>query len=262
MIQRALPAMLLVAGLALAAAAHAAELTVFAAASLTNALREIAPAYEKASGDRLRFNFGASGALSRQIREGAPADLFFSADQLRADQLEKAGLLLAGTRRAVLANTLVLVVNAETPAPVNAFADLAKTDVGRIAIGEPRTVPAGSYAKTYLESRELWSAVLEKAVPLDNVRAVLAAVETGNTDAGIVYKTDALVSKRVKIAAEVSLSAGLDITYPAAVLKDSAHPEAARALLAYLAGEEAGAVFARHGFLPAASSETADRPTP
>lgn len=245
----------LAASLALAAispALRAAELTVFAAASLTNALQEIAPAYEKASGDTLRFNFGASGALARQIREGAPADLFFSADQLRADQLEKAGMLLAGARRAVLANTLVLVVNAEAPAPVGSFADLAGEDVARIAVGEPKTVPAGSYAKTYLESQKLWTVVVGKTVPLDNVRAVLAAVETGNADAGVVYRTDALTSERVKIVAEVPLSAGLDITYPAAVVKDSDQPAAARALLDYLAGAEAGAVFARHGFLPAA----------
>ena len=246
--------------LPLAIVARAAEITVFAAASLANVLKDIAPAYEKSSGDTLRFNFGGSGALARQIAEGAPADLFFSADQLRADQLEKAGLLLAGTRRTVLANTLVLIVSAEVSAPASSFAALADAGVSRVAIGEPKTVPAGAYAKTFLESQKLWPAVAAKSVPLDNVRAVLAAVETGNADAGIVYKTDALISPKVKIVVEVPLSAGLDITYPAAVVKDSAHPDSARALLAYLAGAEAGAVFARHGFLPAPSNPAAPAP--
>ncbi|MFH1499946.1 MAG: molybdate ABC transporter substrate-binding protein, partial [Verrucomicrobiota bacterium] len=135
------PALLLLLGLP--AASAAAELTVFAAASLTNALREIAPLHERATGDTLRFNVGASGTLARQIAEGAPADVFFSADQLRADQLEKAGLLLPGTRRTLLANTLVLIVNREHPAPIVTAADLANAAVRRVAIGAPRTVPAG-----------------------------------------------------------------------------------------------------------------------
>lgn len=244
---RLFPAILAVLWLALTASA--AEITVFAAASLTNALNELAPAYAAATGDTLRFNYGSSGALARQIKEGAPADVFVSADQLRADQLEKAGLLLPGTRRTILANTLVLVVNKEAPGPAKSFADLTKKSVGRIAIGEPKTVPAGTYAKQWLESKKLWSGVIDKCVPLDNVRTVLAAVETGNVDAGIVYKTDALISKKVTIIAEVPLTDGLDITYPAAVVKDSAKPDSAKALVEFLSGPKAMEVFARYGFL-------------
>lgn len=228
---------------------NAAEITVFAAASLTNALKEIAAAYETSSGDTIRFNFGSSGALARQIQEGAPADAFLSADQLRADQLEKAGLLLDGTRRTLLANTLVLVVNKDAPADVKGFDDLPGKAVRRLAIGEPRTVPAGTYAKQWLQDKKLWAAVIDKCVPLDNVRAVLAAVETGNADAGLVYKTDALISTKVTIVAEVPLSDGLDITYPAAVLKDARQPVAAKAFLDHLGTPEAMAVFARYGFL-------------
>lgn len=239
----------LFAGLALALAAPAAEITVFAAASLTNALKEIAPIYERSSGDTVRFNFGSSGALARQIKEGAPADVFLSADQLRADQLEKAGLLLPGTRRTLLANTLVLVVNLEAPANVKGFDDLTGKAVRRLAIGEPKTVPAGTYAKKWLQDHKLWFGVIDKCVPLDNVRTVLAAVETGNADAGLVYKTDALISKKVTIVAEVPLSDGLDITYPAAVVKDARQPEAAKAFLDHLGTPDALAVFARYGFL-------------
>ncbi len=228
---------------------NAAEITVFAAASLTNALRELAATYETSSGDTVRFNFGSSGALARQIKEGAPADAFLSADQLRADQLEQAGLLLDGTRRTLLANTLVLVVNKDDPTAVKGFDDLTGKAVRRLAIGEPKTVPAGTYAKQWLQDKKLWSGVIDKCVPLDNVRSVLAAVETGNADAGLVYKTDALISKKVIVVAEVPLSDGLDITYPVAVVKDARQPTAAKTFLDYLGTAGAMEVFTRYGFL-------------
>ncbi|MFT3868148.1 MAG: molybdate ABC transporter substrate-binding protein [Nibricoccus sp.] len=231
------------------AAAAAAEITVFAAASLSDALKEVAPLYTKATGNTLRFNFGASGALARQIKEGAPADLFFSADELRLDQLEKAGLLLGGTRRMLLANTLVVVVAAEDGVPVKTLADLAKTDVRRIAIGEPATVPIGTYTKEYLQKTGDWRNLVDKMVPLDTVRGALAAVESGNAEAGFVYKTDALGSKKVKIALEVPLAEGPQIIYPVAVLKESKQSDAAKALIEFLAGTEAQKVFAKSGFL-------------
>jgi len=234
----------------LAVAASAAELTVFAAASLSDALKEIAPVYTKATGDTVRFNFGASGTLARQIKEGAPADLIVSADELRVDQLEKAGLLLPGTRRTILANQLVVIIAADNGAPVKTLADLAKPDLRRIAIGEPATVPVGTYTKEFLEKRGLWTQVSGKSVPLDNVRAVLAAVEAGNADAGFVYRTDALISKKVRVAVLVSLAEGPKITYPVAVVRDTKAPEAAKAFAAFLAGPEAQKVFAKFGFLP------------
>jgi len=227
----------------------AAEITVFAAASLSDSLKELAPRFQAVTGHTLRFNFGASGALARQIKEGAPADVIVSADELRVDQLEKAGLLLPGTRRTIVANQLVVVVAADDGARVKALADLAKPDVRRLAIGEPATVPVGTYTKEHLQKAGLWQQLLDKMVPLDTVRAVLAAVESGNAEAGFVYKTDALISKRVRIAVEVPLAAGPKITYPVAVLKDSKQPDAARAFADYLAGAEAQAVFLRYGFL-------------
>ena len=234
----------------LAPRASAAEITVFAAASLSDAFKEISPIYTKATGDTLRFNFGASGALARQIKEGVSADVIFSADELRVDQLEKAGLLLTGTRRTVLANTLVVIVAADGGALVKTRADLAKADVRRIAIGEPATVPVGTYTKEYLQKTGDWKKLIDKMVPLDTVRAALSAVESGNAEAGFVYKTDALVSKKVKIAIEVPLAEGPKITYPVAVLKDAKQPEEAKALVAFLAGLDAQKVFAKFGFLP------------
>ena len=234
-----------------AATARAAEITVFAAASLSDVFTELAPQFTAATGHTLRFNFGASGALARQIKEGAPADAIFSADELRVDQLEKAGLLLAGTRRTLLANSLVVVVGIEGAAPVSTLDDLAKPRVRRIAIGEPATVPVGTYTKEHLQKTNLWSRVIDKCVPLDNVRAVLAAVESGNADAGFVYKTDALISKKVRIAIEIPREAGPSITYPGAVLKDARQPAAASAFLDWLAEPAAQATFAKYGFAPA-----------
>jgi molybdate transport system substrate-binding protein len=230
-------------------AGSAAELRVFAAASLSDALREIAPLHASATGDSLVFNFGGSGALARQIKEGAPADVFVSADELRVDQLAAAGALFTDSRRIIVENTLVLVVAVDEGARITALPDLTGAGLRRLAIGEPATVPAGSYAKAHLEKLGLWTAVEARVVPLDNVRAVLAAVEAGNADAGFVYRTDALISKRVKIAVEVPRGEGPRIVYPAAVVQASSSPEAARALVTFLVGAEAQAVFAKFGFL-------------
>jgi len=233
-----------------ATVASAAEVTVFAAASLSDAFKEIAPIYAKATGDTVRFNFGASGALARQIKEGAPADVIFSADELRVDQLEKAGLLQPGTRRTLLANTLVIVVAADDGARVETLDDLAKAEVKRIAMGEPATVPVGTYTKEYLQKTGNWNKLSDRMVPLDTVRAALAAVESGNAEAGFVYKTDALISKKVRIAFEVPRSEGPKITYPVAVLKDAKQLDGAKALVDFLAGADAQKVFAKFGFLP------------
>ncbi|MFT3828221.1 MAG: molybdate ABC transporter substrate-binding protein [Opitutaceae bacterium] len=247
---RVLPVFVLFAAVLLAPALHAAELTVFAAASLAEALQELAPRYAAESGDTLRFNFGASGTLARQIREGAPADVLISADEFRLDQLERAGLLAAGTRRTILANQLVVIIGSEGE-PLHALGALISANVRRIAIGEPDTVPAGNYAKQYLESAGLWPRLSGKLVPLDNVRAVLAAVEAGNADVGFVYRTDALLAKKARIAVALPIDAGPRITYPASVLRGAKSPAAAARFVAFLAGSEAQAVFARHGFLPA-----------
>jgi molybdate transport system substrate-binding protein len=235
--------------LLLALPARAVELNVFAAASLSDALKELAPACEAKTGDKLRFSFGASSTLARQIREGAPADVFFSADEAKMDELAQASLIAPDSRVALLSNTLVIVVNATDGATVSTPADLATEAVRRLALAETTSVPAGIYARLYLEKLDLWDKVRAKCVALENVRAALAVVEAGNADAGMVYRTDALASKKVRIAFTVPLGEGPRISYPLAAIIGSPNGDAARRFIAFLASPEAQAVFARHGFL-------------
>jgi molybdate transport system substrate-binding protein len=228
---------------------RAGQLQVFAAASLTDALTKIAPAYEASSGEKLQFNFAASNALARQIQEGAPADVFISADEAKMDALQKAGMILEGTRQSLLSNTLVVVVEADSPLKLDSARALAQPAVKRIALADTRGVPAGIYAKEYLEKTGVWKEVKDRVVPTENVRAALAAVESGNADAGIVYKTDAVISKAVKVACEVPAKEGPDISYPIAVVKESKNAEAAQKFLDYLKSEPALAIFRKYGFI-------------
>lgn len=234
--------------LALVLPACGAEVVVFAAASLTDSLKETGAAYEKQSGDKIVFNFGASSTLARQIEEGAPADVFFSADEAKMNALEKKGLILKDTRRSRLSNSLVMVVASEGGAAIQGPQDLATGKVKRLALAEPKTVPAGIYAKEYLQKQNLWTSVESKVVPTENVRAALAAVEAGNVDAGIVYKTDAAISKRIKVVYEVPSKDSPDISYPVAVLKDTKQPELAKSFLKFLDSDEAGKIFEKFGF--------------
>lgn len=244
---RSLLGALLLAGLS-APLAMAGEVSVFAAASLTDALKEIGVAYEKGGGDHVVFNFAASNLLGRQIAEGAPADLFLSADEATMDRLERGGHMLPGTRKSLLSNRLVVVVPFDSNLEIRTIADLAGPRVRALAIAEPQTVPAGIYAKEYLQAQKLWSRVIDRVVPTENVRAALAAVEAGNADAGIVYKTDAGTSKKVKVAFEVPAAEGPRISYPCALVAESPRLEAARRFLAYLESPAGLAVFKRFGF--------------
>ena len=227
---------------------RAAQVIVFAAASLTDSLKQIAADYEKTSGDKIVFNFAGSGTLSRQIEAGAPADIFFAADEAKADGLEKKGLLVNETRKSLLGNVLVLVTPTGATA-IHSPAELTNAAVQHIAIGEVRTVPCGTYAKEYLEKLQLWSAVEPKAVPCESVRGVLAAVESGNVDAGFVYKTDAAISKKVTVTFEVPVADAPKISYPLALLKDAPQPEAAKKFIAYLGSNAATVVFKQYGFI-------------
>lgn len=227
----------------------AAEVTVFAAASLTDALKEIALDYERQSNDRIFFNFGASSFLARQIEEGAPADLFFSADEAKMDALQKRGRIEASTRRSLLSNALVIVVAVDSPLRFASAKDLAGPDVKTIALADPQTVPAGIYSREYLAKHGLWSAVKPKVVPTDNVRAALAAVESGNVDAGMVYRTDAAISKKIRVACAVPVAEGPAIRYPVAVVKDSPCALAAEKFLTFLVSTSAEKVFKKYGFI-------------
>ncbi len=243
------PRLLLLALFALAA--RGAELRVFAAASLSDALTAIARVYEPASGDKLRFNFAASSTLARQIKEGAPADVFFSADEAKMDDLIRISAIVPETKRILLSNTLVIVTPSDSKLVLNSAADLASPALKRLALAEPHTVPAGIYAQAYLEKIGLWENLRARVIPTENVRAALAAVATGNADAAIVYRTDALAAKNIRIAYEIPAADTPRIAYPVAVVATSAHPEAARAFAAFLASEPAQAIFRQHGFLPA-----------
>ncbi|HEY2139312.1 MAG TPA: molybdate ABC transporter substrate-binding protein, partial [Chthoniobacterales bacterium] len=178
---------LLLAGLT-AAIAEGGELFVSAAASLTNVMKEVSSGFEKQSGVKVVLNFGASNMLARQIEEGAPADVFLSADETQMDRLEKQ--IVKETRSDLLTNRLVVVVRADSQLQIGSLSDLTNATFGKIAVADPRAVPAGVYAREALTSAGLWEKVATKIVPTENVRTALAVVETGNADAGFVYKTD------------------------------------------------------------------------
>jgi molybdate transport system substrate-binding protein len=241
------PILILAATLALNIA-NAAEVNVYAAASLTDALKEIAVNYEQQSSDKIVFNFGASSLLARQIIEHAPADIFFSADEAKMDELQKAGLIVTETRRDLLSNSLIIIVPNDSNLAISSPDQLVdKTQ--KIAIADPRAVPAGIYTKEYLSGIGLWEKLEPKMVPTENVRAALAAVESGNVDAGFVYKTDANISKKVKIAFSVPIEKGPAIRYPVAIIKEGKNNAAAEGFLRYLESENARKLFERYGFI-------------
>ncbi len=230
-------------------ALHAADITVFAAASLTDALKEAAVSYEKQSQDHVAFNFGASSLLERQIEEGAPADVFFSADEPKMDALASKDLILKETRKSRLSNSLVIVTSADSNVQITSPADLTSDKVKRIALADPKAVPAGVYSKAFLEKENLWANVEPKVVPVDNVRAALAAVESGNIEVGMVFKTDASISKKVKVAYEIPSGTGPKISYPMAVLKNAKQVESAKKFVDYLSSDDAAKIFEKYGFI-------------
>lgn len=228
---------------------HGAELTVHAAASLTDAMKEIAASYERQTTEKVRLNFDASSILARQIEEGAPADIFLSADEAKMDELERKNLLVPGTRHSLLRNTLAIVVPADSRLALTSVRDLVQESaIRKIAIAQPSSVPAGIYAKEYLVKLGLWDQLAARMVPTQNVRAALAAVASGNVEAGLVYKTDALISREVRVACEIPAAQGPKISYSVAALGGSNDLAAAKKFLAYLESEPALAVFRKYGF--------------
>jgi molybdate transport system substrate-binding protein len=250
-IKTILPAALIGAALS-SAIAKPVPLTVSAAVSLKDALEAAKPLFAQAHpGVEITFIFGSSGSLQQQIEHGAPVDVFISAAGRQMDALEAKGLVLAGTRAALFRNQLVLVIPSGASAPAS-FADLAAPATTRIAIGEPRSVPAGQYANQVLAHFGLLPALGRKLVFGKDVRQVLTYVSFGEVDAGIVYLTDAKTTDKVKIAAEAPLDSHAPIEYPGAVMKSSPSPEAARAFLDFLrTAPEALAAFRTLGFAPA-----------
>jgi molybdate transport system substrate-binding protein len=225
------------------------EVVVFAAASLADALREIAAGFEARTGHRVVLSLGGSNDLARQIRAGAPARVFVSASTERMDELQEAGLVRAD-RVDLLSNRLVVIVPVAARIVPGTAEELA--GVRTLALGDPEAVPAGIYARRWLEGRGVWERLRGRVVPTLDVRAALAAVESGNAEAGIVYRTDAAISRRVRVALEVPADEAPRIVYPAALLGGSPGP-AARAFYEHLRSPAARLVFERLGFecLPA-----------
>ncbi|QHT60888.1 molybdate ABC transporter substrate-binding protein [Paenibacillus lycopersici] len=229
------------------AAAKKTELLVSAAASLKDSLDVIEKTYEKQHPTiDLVFNYGSSGTLQKQIEQGAPADVFFSAGQKQMDTLVKEDLI--ADHATLLKNVLVLVVPSNSKLGFTTVKQLTDKSVKKIAIGQPESVPAGQYAQETLNARGVWKPLQSKLVYAKDVRQVLTYVETGNVDAGFVYKTDALTSNKVKIALNILPDVHSPILYPAGVVKETKHAAEAKAFYAYLQTNEANAVFEKFGF--------------
>ena len=226
----------------------AAELTVSAAASLTNAFKDIAQGYEaQHPGTKVLLNFAGSGALLQQIAKGAPVDVFASADQETMDRAEKQGLVKAADRKDFVRNTLVLIVPTDAKTLPTRLADLAQPGITRVAIANPASVPVGRYAQTALEAANLWTALQAKAINTQNVRQSLDYVARGEVDAGFVYATDAAIMKdKVKVAFEVPLATA--ILYPIAKTAASSNAAAATSFIDYLATPAAQGILGQYGF--------------
>lgn len=223
------------------------DILVAAAASLQDAIEAIDPLFESAQATAT-YTFAASGALQEQIEQGAPVDVFISAASRQMDSLEEQDLLVPESRRNLLKNRLVIVVPANSSANLASFEQLAESSIQRIAVGEPRSVPVGQYTEEVMRNLNILETVRPKLVYGNSVRNVLAAVETGNADAGVVYATDAMISDQVKQVAIAPENLHSPIVYPVAVIRQSAHPESAQAYLDFLEGEQARQIFLNYGF--------------
>ena len=226
------------------------ELHVAAAASLTDAMKELAKAYKAEHPEiTLTFNFGSSGALQQAIENGGETDLFFSAARKQMDALEKSGNLAEGTRRDLLENSVVLIVPADSSLDLKSFADLTKAELKHIALGEPKGVPVGQYAEEILTQLNILEQVKERAVYGSDVRQVLAWVAAGEADCGLVYATDAAIEPKVKVAAKAPAGSHQPVIYPAAVIKGTKHLEEAKDFLDFAGSDQGKKVFEKYGFI-------------
>lgn len=223
-------------------------LRIHAAASTTNVIRAVAEQFTKETGTPTELNFAASSTLARQIEAGAPADIYISANVKWMDYLEEKDLLVPDSRKNLFSNSLVLIAPAQAPFefPGDDFAALPDAFEGRLSIGDPAHVPAGMYAKAALESLGIWQALEPRIAGAADVRNALRLVETGEASAGIVYKTDALITDKVVVLATLPPESHPPVAYPVAQLKDS-HAEAGD-FLNYLKGASAREVFIENGF--------------
>ena len=233
---------------ALSLAAQAGEITVSAAASLSNAFKDVAPLFEAAHpGSKVQLNFGASGALLAQIAKGAPADVFVSADEETMDQAQGQGLVKAAQRRDLVSNALVVIVPAGAAKMPAVLAEVAQPGYARVAIGLPASVPVGRYTKGVLEAAKLWGAIEPKMIGASSVRQALDYVARAEVDAGFVYATDAAIMPgKVKVAFTVPTTR--PILYPIAALAGAPNPGEAAKFVDFLFTPPAQAVLAKYGF--------------
>jgi molybdate transport system substrate-binding protein len=248
-------AFILVAGFVLslgAAASRAQEATVFAAASLTNAMEELGKQWQQQSGQAVKFSFAASSAHARQVEQGAPADIFISADEQWMNWVAERNLIVPETRISALSNRLVMIVPADKPQKIDVRRgmDLAVLlgSQGKIATGDPAHVPVGRYAQTALTSLGLWGQAEPKLARAENVRAAMALVERGEAPIGIVYATDAAVNEKVRVTGVFPTDSHEPISYPFAIVRGKDTP-ASRQLFGFLTGTKAQPTYEKFGFL-------------
>jgi molybdate transport system substrate-binding protein len=224
-------------------------LTVSAAISLTESLEAVAAAYGASGGAPVRFNFAGSNTLARQLVNGAPADLFISADEAQMDVAAAAGAIDRTTRIDLVANRLAVLVRPDR-ATIRTVGDLLDPAIRRVAIGDPAAVPAGVYARQYLEAARLWPTMQSRLVPVSNVRAAVTAVENGSVDAAIVYATDAAIAATAIRMIPIEGPGTPRVVYPAAVVARSRNRHEAVRFLAFLRGPTATGIFQRYHFTP------------
>jgi len=227
------------------------EITISAAISLKNAFEDIATIFQQRnSGTKVVFNFGGSGDLARQIEAGAPVDLFASAAQKDMDDIDGKGLVASNSRKNFAGNAVVLIKPANSSIAINSMEDLRKKEVGKIAIGNPKTVPAGRYAEEVLKHFNLQESLREKLIFAENVRQVLDYVARGEVDAGLVYSTDAMVrSKEVKVVMKLPESSHPPVVYPIGVIKGTKEESLSRAFVDLVVSAEGQKILNKYGFI-------------
>jgi molybdate transport system substrate-binding protein len=225
------------------------RVTVSAAVSLNEVMATLSAEHRRRTGVEVVVNTGPSNVLARQIIEGAPIDLFVSADESQMDHVAAAGLVIGDSRVSLASNQLVVVVPREKAGSLTSISGLSSPSIRRIALGNPAAVPAGVYAKAYLQRSGLWNEVADRIVETTSVRAALGAVDASEADAAIVYRTDVATARSAVVAMEVPVDEAPRIVYPAAQMLNGPNPAAARAFLDYIQSDDAWPFFERAGFL-------------
>lgn len=223
-------------------------LKVSAAVSLTDVLEEVKATFEQEHDVQLSFNLAGSGTLAQQIQQGAPVDVFISANEQWMDTLEEEDLIKASSRSNVTGNNLVLIAHKDSSLSYQSFDEISPNDVKDISVGNPESVPAGKYTKDALTNLGKWDALQDQIILAKDVRQVLTYVETGNADIGFVYESDALSSSNIKILATSETGQHDPIIYPGAIMTDSKNEDMAHEFLSYMLSDEAQEILAKHGF--------------